>query len=252
MSTPRSTIALAAIVGVISATFVSAPAAQAAPPTQQQVRTAGAKNYTFRLVTGDVARLTIESDGRQSASLVPQPGRTNGFQLRSVKGDLHLVPATAAPYLDSGQLDPQLFNLSALAKQGFGGRALPLLLSPTESGARTMKAPALPKALAKHRTFAKLATLAVTPKQDQIRTFWESIDDDRRTSKPRLDGGIGKVWLDARVKATLDKSTQQIGADKAWQAGLDGKGVKVAVLDTGYDKGHPDLANVRTSQSFVP
>ena len=252
MSTPRSTIALAAIVGVISATFVSAPAAQAAPPAQQQVRTAGAKHYTFKLVTGDVARLTIESDGRQSASLVPQPGRTNGFQLRSVKGDLHLVPATAAPYLDSGQLDPGLFNLSALAKQGFDGRALPLLLSPTESGARTMKAPALPKALAKHRTFAKLATLAVTPKQDQIRTFWESIDDDRRTSKPRLDGGIGKVWLDARVKATLDKSSKQIGADKAWQAGLDGKGVKVAVLDTGYDKGHPDLANVKTSQSFVP
>ncbi|MBM7790808.1 S8 family peptidase [Tenggerimyces flavus] len=252
MPTPRSTIALAAIVGVITATFVSAPVAQGAPPTPQHVRTAGAKTYTFKLVTGDVARLTIESDGRQSASLVPQPGRTNGYQLRHVKGDLLVVPAAAAPYLDSGQIDPGLFNLSALAEQGFGGKALPLLLTPTESGARTRRAPALPKALAKHRTFPKLATVAVTPKHDQIRTFWESIDDDRRTSKPRLGSGIGKVWLDARVKATLDKSTKQIGADKAWQAGLDGKGVKVAVLDTGYDQAHPDLAKVKTSKSFVP
>ena len=36
-----------------------------------------------------------------------------------------------------------------------------------------------------------------------------------------------------RSKATLDRSVPQIGAPTAWQAGYDGKGVKVAVLDTG-------------------
>ena len=63
-----------------------------------------------------------------------------------------------------------------------------------------------------------------------------------------------KVWLDRRVRATgavtagrvpaptLDRNLEQIKAPQAWAADVTGQGVRVAVLDTGADFSHPDLA----------
>lgn len=51
-----------------------------------------------------------------------------------------------------------------------------------------------------------------------------------------------RVWLDGRVRAALDRSTAQIGAPEVWKNGHRGEDVKVAVLDTGVDASHPDLA----------
>ncbi|AXX27475.1 peptidase S8 and S53, subtilisin, kexin, sedolisin [Actinosynnema pretiosum subsp. pretiosum] len=55
------------------------------------------------------------------------------------------------------------------------------------------------------------------------------------------DPDVEKVWLDGLRKPSLDRSTAQIGAPAAWQAGHTGAGVKVAVLDTGVDGAHRDL-----------
>lgn len=53
---------------------------------------------------------------------------------------------------------------------------------------------------------------------------------------------VGNVWLNREKKVLLDVSVPIMNASAAWNAGYNGSGIRICVLDTGVNKSHPSLA----------
>ena len=116
-------------------------------------------------------------------------------------------------------------------------------------GITGLTAAAAPAGSRAQGVLASANALAVAETKSTAKSFWAAVAP---TARPTLTGGIGKIWLDAQVHATLDQSVPQIGGPAAWARGYDGKGVEIAVLDSGIDATHPDFAGrIDESRDFT-
>ncbi|MEV6105409.1 S8 family peptidase [Streptomyces sp. NPDC051940] len=250
------------IATVLALAALQAPGAAESPPTGQepdavQQPDGAPTEHRITLVTGDVVSLTEWPDGRRGAMLVPDESggaiRHNAF-VRETDEGLFVIPEQAQDLLDSGVLDVGLFNVTSLLAQGYDdarSAELPLIVAYDDATpAARAQAPA---GATRTRTLTSVNANALrTPKKQAGRLWKDLVRPGAGNRRARLDGGVEHVWLDARMRADLDRSTAQIGAPAAWQAGYDGKGVKVAVLDSGIDLTHPDLAGkVVDSRNFT-
>lgn len=211
--------------------------------------------HTVTLLTGDVVRLTTFPDGRQEVDVEQAPGRV-GYQLSRHDGDVHVTPYDALPLVAAGRLDRRLFNITQLVADGYHDAArstLPLLVTgdTTTPGVRAA-APRTPAGATRRRELPSIGGVALHEEKSRARDFWASVAGTPTGGPRTLAAGIGRIWLDRRLHADLTESVPRIGAPKAWRAGYDGTGVTVAVLDSGYDPTHPDLAGkVKAAASFT-
>ncbi len=53
--------------------------------------------------------------------------------------------------------------------------------------------------------------------------------------------GVTQIWRDVAVHTCLDISVPLIAAPSVWEAGYRGRGIRVAIVDTGIDAEHPAL-----------
>ncbi|MEU9706561.1 S8 family serine peptidase [Streptomyces sp. NPDC047981] len=211
-----------------------------APAVPDTFTNAAARSATVTLVTGDRVTVTELGGGKKAVTVDRAKGATGAVRSEIANGRVTVVPDEARPYLDSGVLDERLFDVSGLIEQGITDE-LPLIVTHGK-GARA----AAPRGTETVRALPSIGGAAVEATDPAA--FWRSFT----STAPRAAGGAGKVWLDGRVEAAMAESNAQIGTPKAWEAGLTGKGVKVAVLDTGADLGHPDLKDrVSESKSFI-
>ncbi|MET7642258.1 S8 family serine peptidase [Streptomyces sp. NPDC005426] len=250
----RRALLIATSVALVSGALlpVTASASDTARPAPATGPSAPVHAYDITLVTGDVVHYA-DGAGTQDTVTVDRPdGAAGGVHVQQAGDDIYVLPDEAGSLIAAGKLDRRLFNITALAKMGYddaktGG--IPLIATYPAAKARSL--PVAPRGSRTVRALPSIHGAALKAGKDTARVFWEDI---AHTATARsLDEGIAKLWLDGRVEAALKDSVPQINAPQAWAEGYDGKGIKVAVLDTGIDTDHPDVKDrILETRSFVP
>ncbi|WP_439659949.1 S8 family serine peptidase [Lentzea sp. HUAS TT2] len=209
----------------IAAATLVAPPVSATPPAPPPAQTSEA-SHRITLITGDVVDYTERSDGRKFAQIhaAPREGEPPVFHTMTTAKGLHVYPSDAIGAVASGTVDRTLFNVTELARTG-------------QSDDRTASVPVLMTGAISASAHTRINTLnasGVHVEKAKAQQFWRSLDMSAKS-------GV-RVKYDRPIRVTLDQTTKQIGAPAAWTAGLNGSGVTVAVVDTGIDPHHPDVA----------
>lgn len=189
------------------------------------------------LITGDRFVIVGQDVGDEQVVLREPVREGISFHRFRVEGRLHIVPSDALPALSARRLDLRLFDIAALTSGAGEHRGHTLGLIVTGDGPQNKAFDvARLRGLRVGKVLSTVNGVAVRADTSELDHLWPEL-------REQLQGGELTVWLDDVVPLALDTSRSLVRASEAWEAGFDGSGVAVAVLDTGIETSHPDLAD---------
>jgi subtilisin family serine protease len=203
--------------------------------------------YNVTLITGDVVLAMVADNGTViSVSIYPSDPTKLGqnFLILKIRNSTYVIPSNVNLHV----FDLELFNIDLLIREGYA--ELPYIPLIVQSGTTVN---ALAKQLTTDgltvvRKFSILPALAAKIPRDKAGKLSKILADSK---------DVCKVWLDRKVHSNLDESAPLIGAPDAWELGLNGSGVRIAILDTGIDASHSDFyfpngtSKIKQAVSFI-
>ncbi len=257
-------IALAAVaaltLGVLPATAAAPPAV--APVSQALQRTDDAADtHRVTLITGDEVTVTL-SEGRTKVRSVKVADQgTTGHHTVVLDGSTYVYPPAVLPYIASGRLDKQLFNVTRLIADGYDDAQQrqppadrPLhrrgrrLVPDHEVGGFGLRAQAGQHRGRRRRGEAHTGPRLLVRAHQRPRCEAEVRASGVRRRHRHGAGSTGSVTADSGRFDRADRSAAGLGGGQHR-----GRGARSRSWTAGADVGHPDLkGQVEATAGFVP
>ena len=201
------------------------------------------------LITGDQLYVWADQTGRiiNIAQRAIQQVSIQGYTMAQVGQDTYLLPG----FVDLKRFDSRFFDLSYLVRNGYEKLSyLPII---TQAFTVGLQSKLSLQTGVLDETPTDLEALRVP--RSHLSEVYPSLVSDLSLSRVVLDGvvkasivpemsltkSIGSLNYGGQTYPYNGTGNSLMGVDAGWSQGFTGRGIKVAVLDTGISKTHPDF-----------
>lgn len=255
----RLSVVISAVIGILMLALFIIPAdVYNSASLSEPIISKEGKQHTVTLITGDKIIANETSEGLLTLEI--DPAEREGYEARfkqiNIDEDVYVIPNDIGPFV-SNQIDKELFNITKLINQGYDDENVdyvPLIISFNNKQSKNLFSSELTNTLEEQHLFNSMNSMATKVKKDKSDRFIDELFNMSNQTLKRsqmLENNIDKIWLDEKVHVALEDSVSQIGSQEAWESGYDGSGIKIAVLDSGIDRNHPDFnGNIVKEKNF--